>query len=295
MGDNVEVALYLFCLDHIDESVLVDIADLLDDFRLVAGVDDRVDDRLPFLLIAALAAQDRRAVMGGRLDDIVDLMRLLGHDEQRCLHVFLIQKMQHLRGDELVDDRIQRLVPAEDEAGCDQDDRIEAEHQVECIHPLLVGEPQRDEVGAARCRVLPQAQTDRHTVEQAAENADEQRVIGDDIARQKVNKEVRRHDADEREHREFLPDIPQPDVERDRVQDHIDHRIRQLDVQVHLRHALDQDREPCRPARVEPAGVDERVNVERHDHGRDQDQDHPAHVRLKRRFAGILVIRLLLL
>ena len=82
------------------------------------------------MLIRAFAFEYRRAVTARNVDRAAHLVRLLRHDKKRALPILLVQNVQNRCRHELEDDRIQSLVPAEQNAGGNKDAGVDEQYDI---------------------------------------------------------------------------------------------------------------------------------------------------------------------
>ena len=138
----------------------------------------------------ALAAKDRRPVVRIMINQLCDFMRMVGHDKEGLLLIALIEYMDDLRRDELVNNGIEGAVPAEQDAGSNQNDGVDAEADIPGVHAVARREPGGDEVGSSTGGVCGKTDRNAESVDQAAENTDQKRVIGNDEIRKSIDKDT---------------------------------------------------------------------------------------------------------
>ena len=216
------------------------------------------------MIVGALSPENRCPVEADLIDPVADLLRFVRDDQQGLLLIVPVHHMQNLRGHELEDNGIECLIPAEHDAGNAQHDHVEAEDDLECIHALFLGEENGDEIRPSAGRIRKQADAQRYTLDQSSENCDQKRVIRNGMGRNHVNKNGVDKDHHDRENGEFLPDIPEPDIDRQQVQRDVKRCVGDLQSPKALRGSLDQHRDPCHAARIESSGAHKDLDVKGH-------------------------------
>ena len=98
--------------------------------------------------------------------------------------------MQCLRRNILENDRVQRFIPAENQSGRSQNYNIDAQNDIERIHTLFLGKVDCDKIRAAAGGIYRKAHTDRDTVDDAAEDTDQQCVVSEGIRRQQIDEKA---------------------------------------------------------------------------------------------------------
>ena len=131
--------------------------------------------------------------------------------------------------------------------------------------PFFLRKVDGDEVRTAARGVHAQTQADGKAVDDAAENADEERVVGDDAGRDDVGEYAGKHDHQARIQGELFADVTEPYVDRDHVEQKVDHGERQMKVQEAFREALNENGETGSSSGIKTAGLYEGVDVERHE------------------------------
>ncbi len=132
--------------------------------------DHRVEHIALFLLIAADSLEEGCVVVGLLADFLIDFLRF-GGDNQQCLFLIaLVQKMQNLRGGELEDDGVQRLIPVEQIPRDGENDAVAEKDIIPCVDTELFGEKDRDKISAAAGGVGVKTQIDGAGVQNAAED-----------------------------------------------------------------------------------------------------------------------------
>ena len=133
--------------------------------------------------IAACSLKTGGAVVGQVPDAFIYFLRMLRDDKQGMLFIALVEHLHHLSGSKLKDNGIQRRVPSEQKAGGKKHQGIGAQDVIPDIPAMLFGKIDGEKVGAAAAGVAHQAQGNGGAVDQAAENTDQQRIIGDGLGR----------------------------------------------------------------------------------------------------------------
>ena len=183
----VEMPLHLFGAEGVDEGFGVNFTDFLDNPRPVGSGYHGVDNDA-FRSRMALAPKDRGPVMCVMINQFRDFMRMVGHDKEGLLLIAVIERMDDLRRDELINDGIESAVPAEEDAGSNQNDGVDAEADIPGVHAVARGEPGGDKVGSSAGGVCGKTDRNAESVDQPAENTDQKRVIGNDEIRESIDK-----------------------------------------------------------------------------------------------------------
>ena len=87
--------------------------------------------------------------------------------------------MQDLCGCELKDNRIQCLVPAKKNAGNTEDDNIQSQYHIECIHIVFLRKENGDEVCSSCGCMETQAQGNDKAIDDTTEYRDQKQIISD--------------------------------------------------------------------------------------------------------------------
>ena len=204
--------------ESIDESGRIDLANPFLDLPNVVSAGHGIDEVVPIVFVTALSVKDRGAVVGHVMDPRADLLRFVGDDEEGHFLVVPVHQMQDLCGRVLEDDGIERLIRAKKVTADQEQHHIESEDQIPGFHAVHLREVDRDKIRAAAGSVRPKAQTDRKAVDDAAENTDQENVLGQRIGGNQVGEKAGQHDHDEGEQGELLPDKAKSDIDRDRVE-----------------------------------------------------------------------------
>lgn len=154
MGMQVELAGDFFCTEYVTERGRVYLLYFFDHRVLLGGADDGVDD---FSLIFFMRAQPIdycAAVVSFVIDHLADLVGDLRDDKERHLLVVAVHHVLDLCRSELEDDRVERFVPAEEQA-CDQKDHdVKPQDHIKGVTAGLLGYVYRDKIcSAGRCVV----------------------------------------------------------------------------------------------------------------------------------------------
>lgn len=173
----VKVACHMIGFQDIDKRMRVDFANCAGNLLNLVACNDRID-HIPFLaIVQAGAAEQRRAMMRGILDLLVNLHRTVGDDKQRCALETQVQHVDNLCGSKLEDNRIQRTVPAEQQARDHQHHTVAEKDIIPCVHAEPLAQRNRYKVRAAARRAAKQAQADCKAVKNTAENANQQDIV----------------------------------------------------------------------------------------------------------------------
>ena len=249
----------------VDEGMGIDFTHGVDDLLAFVAGYHGIDEAALAEMEGTLAPENGRPVMRGVVDDFADLLRIVRDDEEGVLLIALVERVHHLRGGVLKDDGVERLVPAEGETGHHEQDHVEVENDVPGVYALSLRKVDGDEVGAAARGIHAEAETDGKAVDDAAENADEQGVVGDDVGRKKIGEQTGEHDHEAGVERELLADVAEPYVDGYHVQQKVDRGEGEPDVQKALGEALNENGEAGGAAGIETSGLHEGVDVESHE------------------------------
>ena len=237
----------------------------LDDLFDITASDDGVDEIVLVVLVAALSVEDGGTVVAFVVDGPADLLGAVRHDEKGHLLVIPVHRVEDLRRGKLEDNGVERLIPSEEIAAYEKQHRVEAKDQVPGLHAARLGQIDRDKIRAAAGRVRAKAEADRKSVYDAAEDTDQQDILGQGIGGDQIRQKAGEQDHEEREQRKLLSDILKPYVDREGVDQKVYGRIGKIDLKQKLCQPLGQNRETGRASRNKPSGVDERSYVGRHE------------------------------
>ena len=178
--------------------------------------------------IAAIALKTGGRMVGQLGNLVVNQIRMSGNDEQRMLLVTLMKHLYSLGGGELENNGVQCTVPAEQDAGSHKDAGIGTENIIPDILAAFFGKINGKEIGATAAGIADQTKADGKAVDQPSENADQQRIIGDRLCREQVSKHTGKKDHTTGTDGELLADKAEAYVNRNAVQQDIDHSVRDL-------------------------------------------------------------------
>ena len=219
----------------------------------------------------ALGIEHGGAVVAGIVNRLADRLGLVRDDEKGLLLIAAVQRVQGLGRDKLIDDGIEGALPAEEEAGDDQDDDVEAEDQVPGLDAPLLREIDGDEVGAAAGGVHREADADRDAAENAAEDGDEQGIVGNDIRGQHIGQNAADHDQQQGQQGKLLPDIAEADIHRKGVERQVNRRVVGDEAQKLFAQALDQHRQARDAAGEQVRGTDKGLDRDCQQQGCEKD------------------------
>lgn len=275
LGIVVKAALQLLRADAVDEGVGIQLADGLDDLARVGSVDDRVDDGHAVMTVASLAVHDGRPVFADGVDGLADLPGIPAYNEQGHLLVVAVNEVQHLRGYELKDDGVQRLVQAEECTGSHQQRHVEGQDDIERIHAGFLRQIDGDKVGAAAGGIHDQAHADAEAVDEPAEDADQKDVIRQGVGGQQIDEEAVGQNHDQGKQRKLPADEAKADEDRHRIDGNVDGGVGNMQMKKTQEDPLEQERKTSGTARVKTARADKGVDVDRHDEGGADDDRQP--------------------
>lgn len=219
-------------------------------------------------------------MVGGGVDLVVDRLGFLGDDKHGVLLKPLVKHVQRLRGGELIDDRIQRLVPAKQDARHAQHHRVGGKDGVKGVLFVLLRHVHGDKVRAAGGGIGAQADAAGKGTHNAAEHAAQQRVRRKRHVGQKVGQYAGEHDGHDRENRKLPPQKAQTNVDRNGVEQHVKYRKGDLQPQIGLKHRLQKQRKAGNSARIHLRRAHEGLDVDRNENRADRYQYQAAHVAL---------------
>lgn len=254
----------LVCADRIDKCAFVALLDRMNDLVCFRSGNDGINDAAFLMFIGTLSVHDGSAVVGDLFDHLTDKLRLVGYDKERVLLIFQVKHVQYLSRGILIDDGIERFIPAKENARCTDDEDVDPKNHIPGIHSLFIGQVDSDKIRASGCGVHGKNHTDGCAVDDSAENADEQRVIGNEIRRKDVGQGAGKHDGKAGKPGEFLSDKFESDIDRKGVQKQVHNSIRKLNVKVAVKNALDENSQSSGASRIESSGADKDLNVHSH-------------------------------
>ncbi len=260
---HVKMAAYFRAANGINEGLGIGFPDSLQGRPDIRAGDNGINHPVRIMAVRADGLGDGCPVLTGLMDHITDFLGILRNDEERLLLIVAIERVKGLGGYKLEDDGVQGLFPAEEIARDKQNGDIKAQDQVPGLRPALLREIDCDEIRPAAGGVGTEADTDGDTVQNSPENRNQQKVIGNHIARKQIREKTADRDEQKGEQREFFPNKAKAHINREGVQQKIHRRVRDLNMPEFLRKALNQDREPRDAAGKQSAGEDKGFNVQR--------------------------------
>ena len=198
----MEVPYEVFRLADIDDSLRVDMANQMDNVIGLIRRDDAHDIGHRRATVAAVGIEARGAMMKLAVVRGKHLLRARGHDLERHAFVATVERVDGLGGQKLEDDRIRRMLPAEDRAEDAQDDAVKHEHILPDGTASLVGDHEGNEVGSSSRGAAFQCDGDGQPVEYAAEQhaqdgVVEQRLEGAELQKGAGEKHLQHREDDE--------------------------------------------------------------------------------------------------
>lgn len=216
--------------------------------------------------VAAGSLKAGGAVVGEVADTLVHLLRLACDDEQSVLLVPLVKHLNHLSGGELEDDGVERRVPAEEHACRRQHQGVGPQNVVPDILTVLFRKVDGKDIGAAAAGVAHQAEGDGAAVDQAAENTDQQRIIGDGLGGDQVREHTGEKDHTAGADGKFFPHVAESHVDGEGVQQQVDHREGHGDVPEFFKDPLDEQGQTVEASGKHGARPDKGFDVDGDDH-----------------------------
>lgn len=207
-----------FRLHYVDHGLRVSLQDLPRyDLGFRAGY-HAVQQGLRLLRVHARRRDLRCTVVHRHHDLQIDLIRQLRHDEHGDLVVFLVQQVDHLCRCELEYDGVECLVPAEHQARQDQHCRIAHQDEIPDVPVFLFQKIYGDKIRSAGGRSPDQAEADGCAVDQSAEHANQQDILGDGHGRNDIGEHAGGYNDQRRIDGEPLADSPETENRRNSVQ-----------------------------------------------------------------------------
>ena len=163
--------------------------------------------------------------------------------------------MQHLCRCKLEKDGVECLVPSKHKSCGNQNDCIQSENDIKGIHSFFLRQIDGDKIRSSGGRTRQQTETDSKTIDDASENTDQQDIRSNSNAWNQVRKYTGQYNTQTGVQGKFFSDKAETDVDRNGIQDHIDHRVGQSKSQIHLCPALDQQGKSCGTARIQTSGA----------------------------------------
>ena len=207
----VEPPCDLFCFHTVDKGFGVHFPDAVNGMLGLFCGNHRVQKMLFLTFITAHTPEMGGVVVGFVPDSLVYLVGMVSDNQQRLFLIPFIEHMENLGGGKLEDDGVQGFFPAEEQSGHHQHGHISHENIVPGINSLALGEENGDKIGAAAGGVCEQAQADGAAVDNAAENADEQRVRGNFQTGEEVGQNTGKDDHQTGISGKFFADVAEAD------------------------------------------------------------------------------------
>ena len=126
-----ELSCDFFSADYIAEGSWVDLFYFFNDTSLLGSADYRVDDLSLVFLVGADAVYYRAAVVGLRVYHLADIIGHLSDYQKSYLLVILVHDVLDLSRGELEDNGVERLVPAEEKTGDQENNDVYSENHIE--------------------------------------------------------------------------------------------------------------------------------------------------------------------
>lgn len=212
------------------------------------GGDYGVDHAGFFVCVASGAFEAGCCVIGEFEDFFVNLVRFFGDDKQGVFFVSLVEHLDHLCGGELEDDGVKCSVPAEQNTCYGQDYSVSTENVVPDIASAFFGKINGDKVSSTGAGVTDQAQADAETVDQSAEDADQQGIVGNRLAWDNIREDAGEYDYTAGTDGEFFSDKFQADEYGNGVQQYVNECVWNRDSHKGLEDVLDQQGESGKSA-----------------------------------------------
>ena len=120
-----------------------------------------------------------------------------------------------------------------------KNDDIKPQHKVPGLDTSLLRKVDGNEISATTGGIGPETETDRSTAENSAEDSDQQRIVSNGKAGNKVCQKAAHHDHQQRQKGELLPHKAKAYIYRECVQKKVDGGIGKLQSKKFLRKTLD--------------------------------------------------------
>ena len=211
-------------VDGVDrhEGALVDVEDGFLEFVDFEARDDGVENLFLFARVAACAVEEGDAASQSLGESDIDLVRFVRDDHDGVGFVeSLDDDIDHLGDDEVGDERVHRLVPAEEQAGARQDEEVD-EHDdfADGEYGFLV-EDDGDDLRAVERAARTNDESDTEADDDAAEDGGEEEILRDgrewrEVGRPKGEQEDGGHGGDGKGFADLLvADVEEREVEED--------------------------------------------------------------------------------
>ncbi len=113
------------------------------------------------------------------------------------LLILLIDDVDHLCGDELQDDGIQRLLPPEDQPCNTEDHNIASQRHIESVNSFPDIKEHGNKIQTTGGRSGKETHSNNGSVNDSAEDTDEKGIIGNDVGGNQISEDVGNHDKNQ--------------------------------------------------------------------------------------------------
>lgn len=202
-------------------------------------------------------------------DRLANLFRCVRDDPRRLRLINPFQDdIDRLEGDEIREERVHRPVPAEDEAGCSEDEDVEEHDDLSDRERQPVREGDGENLRPVERPTGADDETDAGTEQEAPEDGRQQQIVRERFDIMQDDRE-RGHEQDcrQRDDGERLPDLPIPEIDERQVEED------EPDGEFRLRQIRDDDRDPDDPTVDDLVRNKERFQTDREDEGTEQQED----------------------
>ena len=175
----------------------------------------------------------------------------------------------------MIDDGIKRLIHTKQHTGHANDHYIKSQNKIPGIYTLFLGKIDRNKIRTARSCVHEQTDADHESIDDTAEDTDQQNIISDRHLRNDVCQHTRQYDHQAGVQRKLLADKPESYVDWYQIQQQVYQRIGDFHAQKPLKDTLDQNCQSRGATRIQPARLDKCFDIDCHNNRCQADNDDP--------------------
>lgn len=250
-----------------DEGILVDVFHDLFHLPHLKTCHGRVEDLLGIAGVASLAMQERDATIHLLHERLADCVMLVGdnHDDVALVES-LDGDINRLADDVIREERVHGLVPAEDEAGCGEDEEVQKHLYLPYGEDRLAIGDDGDDVGAVEEPAESDDDADTEAVDETAKDGCKEGIVGDGwISAEECGEKRQQRDGDDAGDCEAPAHAADADEEERQVEE------QQEDAEGHAGRSIEHDRD------ADDTAVDDLVRDEEEfkaDGGKERTEGH---------------------
>jgi hypothetical protein len=201
-------------------------------------------------------------VPADRKNRCADIIRQIGDNIQPGEFIPLMENIYDLRAYVLVNDRIQRLVPSEENTGKDQNDRISAHDVIPCRLVVFGGHPDRNKVGASGTGIVAENNSCRKTGNHTAEYGNQQNILGYGSDRKYGGQNRAARDKDTGIDHELMTDMAPEKKHREDIHREVNDTEADIEMKKLHEYFRQKPRQTAVPARKQIAALGEIIHSE---------------------------------